>query len=235
MNQFELRAADERAQELAIGLMHMSKQFAPRIEPLLPPQWDERAHDAASAFPSARDFVLAHHRDRDGGARGAFGFGVLFHYPALAKAFLMFNHHVAVASTLAKRERELVILRISFLRRSEYELVQHLVVGRNAGLSEAELERVTLGPDAPGWAALDADLLRAVDELHADARIAEPTWRRLTAQLSSEQLMDLVFLVGCYDLLAMVFKTFGVQLEPGVAPLPEDVRARMYARGPKET
>lgn len=211
----------------------MSNQFAARLAPLLPPQWDERARDAASAFPSGRDFVLSHYRDQDGGARGANGFGVLLNHPALAKAFLTFNQHVAIASTLSKRQRELVILRISFLRRSEYEFVQHVVVGRNAGLSDAELERVQRGPDAAGWDALDADLVRAADELHAQARIADATWSRLSAQLRQEQLMDLVFLVGCYDVLAMVFKTFGVQLEAGVQALSPDVQARMHAQEPK--
>ncbi len=40
------------------------------------------------------------------------------------------------------------------------------------------------------------------------------------------QLLDLVFCVGCYDLLAMVFKTFGAQVEPGVD------RARSRRPGP---
>jgi 4-carboxymuconolactone decarboxylase len=213
--------------------MSNPNQFAPRLEPVLPPQWDERVHDAAGAFPSARDFVLTHYRDQDGGARGANGFGVLFNYPALAKAFLTFNQHVAIASSLSKRQRELVILRISWLRRSEYEFVQHLVVGRNAGLSDAEIERTEQGPDAAGWDALDADLVRAADDLHNDARIADATWSRLSSALRREQLMDLVFLVGCYDVLAMVFKTFGVQLEHGVSPLPAATRARMHAEEPK--
>lgn len=197
-----------------------------RVSPLLPPEWDAQTHDAASAFPSARDFVLAHHTDRDGGARGTNGLGVLLRYPALAKAFLTFNNHVAAASSLSKRARELLILRIGWLRRSEYELVQHIVLARRAGLSEAEIERVQHGPDAKGWDAIDAELLRAVDELHADARIADATWKRLRTQFSTEQLMDLVFTVGCYDVLAMAFKTFDAQLEVGVAPLDKTVRTQ---------
>jgi hypothetical protein len=55
----------------------------------------------------------------------------------------------------------------------------------------------------------------------------------LSAQLKQEQLMDLVFLVGCYDVLAMVFKTFGVQLEQGVQPLSPAVQARMHEKEPK--
>jgi 4-carboxymuconolactone decarboxylase len=203
-------------------------QFPPRVPPLLPPEWDTTVHDAVSAFPTARDFVLSHYQAD--GARGTHGIGVLLQYPALAKAFLTFNNHVAIASSLPKRIRELLILRLSWLRRSEYEFVQHVVLGRNAGLSEVELERIQRGPDAPGWDPIDADLVRAVDELHADARIQDPTWTRLSKHFSTAQLMDLVFAIGCYEILAMVFKTFGVQLEPGVDPLDLATRTRMHAQ-----
>src|SRR3546814_3983089 len=79
-------------------------------------------------------------------------------HPALAKAFLTFNNHVATASTVTARVRELVILRISWLRRAEYEFIQHVILGRRAGLSDIEIERIQIGADAPGWAPLDADL-----------------------------------------------------------------------------
>lgn len=207
----------------------MEDQSLPsRVAPLLPPEWEPVVHDAVSVFPSARDFVLS--RYNEPGARGMHGIGALLQYPALAKAFLTFNNHVATASSVSKRVRELLILRISWLRRSEYEFVQHLTLARNAGLSDAEIERVQDGPDAEGWQPVDADLVRCVDELHADARIQDATWARLSAHFSTEQLMDIVFAVGCYDLLAKAFKTFGVQLEPGVEALEPEARARMHAQ-----
>ncbi len=199
----------------------------PRIAPLLPDGWNAEVLDAVSAFPSGRDFVLSHWKT--GGARGMNGLGVILQHPPLAKAFLTFNNHVATGSTVSKRIRELLILRISWLRRSEYEFAQHQVLGRRAGLSDAELERVQRGPEAPGWDPGDADLLRAVDELHADACIQETTWKRLAARFDTAQLMDIVFTVGCYELLAMVFKTFAVPFEAETEPLDPDSRARMYA------
>jgi alkylhydroperoxidase family enzyme len=75
---------------------------------------------------------------------------------------------------------------------------------------------------------VDADLVRAVDELHAHARIEQATWDRLAVHFTTVQMMDLVFLIGCYDLLAMAFNTFETRLEPGVAPLDPAARARMF-------
>ena len=53
----------------------------------------------------------------------------------------------------------------------------------------------------------------AVDELVADARVADATWAVLAAELDEQQLMDLVFTVGAYDVLAMALRTFGVELD----------------------
>jgi len=200
----------------------------PRISPLLPPEWKGEVLEAVSAFPHGRDFVLSRHQLGEAPG-GMHALGTMLRHPSLAKAFLTFNNHISVTSTLPKRTRELLILRIGWLRQSEYEFIQHLSLGARAGLSAAELERVQLGPDAPGWEPADADLLRAVDELHADACIAEATYARLSRALDETQLLDLVFTVGCYEVLAMAFKTFGVALEPGTAPLDPAVRARMYA------
>jgi alkylhydroperoxidase family enzyme len=204
----------------------MPNQFPPRLSPLLPPDWDADVLDAMSVFPSARDFVLSHHESAD--SRGVHGVGILLRHPALAKAFFTFNNHVATASRVSARVRELLILRVSWLRRAEYEFAQHVVLGRRAGLSDADIERIQFGPEAPAWDPLEADLVRAVDELLADARIQDATWKRLAAQFSAAELMDIVFVVGCYEVLAMAFKTFGVELESGTEPLDPVVRQRMH-------
>jgi 4-carboxymuconolactone decarboxylase len=206
----------------------MQDDPAPRITPVLPSDWDAACYDALSVFPNGRDFVLAHWQK--GGAGGMHALGAMLRHPTLAKAFLTFNNHIATASSVCKRVKEILILRISWLRRSEYELIQHLILGRRAGLTEAEIERIQVGPDAPGWEPADADLVRAVDDLHAHARIQDETWARLRAHYDIGQMLDIVFAVGCYDILAMVFKTCDLTLEPGVEPLPDAVRSRMHSQ-----
>ena len=70
-----------------------------------------------------------------------------------------------------------------------------------------------------------------VDELHADACITAATYARLAAHFDAQQLLDLVFTVGCYDVLAMAFKSFAVALEPGTGKVYFDYhfRSRMDA------
>lgn len=206
----------------------MQTEEAPRIDPLLPPDWDDLALDALGAFPSGLKFVLSRWEEGGEDARGMHTLGFLAHYPPLAKAFLTLNKHVAADSTLTARERELLILRISWLVKSEYEFVQHLILGRRAGLTEEELERIQDGPDATGWSADDADLIRVADDLYCNTRIGDETFARLSTRFDTCQIMDMVFLVGCYQVLAMAIKSFNVALEPGVATLDPEVKARMF-------
>ncbi|MFA5939509.1 MAG: carboxymuconolactone decarboxylase family protein [Sinimarinibacterium sp.] len=200
-------------------------------EPRLPSEWDAAALDALAAFPGGRDFVLSNWPDGD--ARGRNILGMLVNHPGLAKAFLTFNNHVVAASTLSRRARELAILRISWLRRSEYEFTQHLILGRRAGLDDEELTRIQDGAVGP-WAPADAALLRAVDELHWQAAISAATRIRLAEHFDARQMMDLLFTVGCYDILAMLAASFEIGLENGVEPLAATTLARMHAQAARD-
>jgi alkylhydroperoxidase family enzyme len=141
-------------------------------------------------------------------------------HPKLLKRWLVFGNHILFKSTLSAREREILILRIGWLCRSEYEWGQHAIIGRDAGLSDEEIRRITEGPAAPGWDPFEANLLTAVDELHRDSMIGDKTWAALSARYDTQQLMDVVFTVGQYTLVCMALKTLGVQLDDGIAGFP---------------
>ena len=147
--------------------------------------------------------------------------GIFSWHPALAKAFFVFNNHL-FASTLSDRDREIVTVRVSWLRRGEYEWSQHVRMARNAGVSDEEVDAISEGPDSAVWGPRDVALLRSVDEIVADRYISDETWKRLAEHLDRRQLMDLVFTIGSYDLLAMAFNVFGLQLDPGLAGFPPD-------------
>ena len=144
------------------------------------------------------------------------------HHPALARAYFTLNGHLLLATTLTLRQRELVILRVAALRSCAYEWAQHVVVGRDVGLTDEEIARVTFGPDAPLWEPADAAVIRAVDELISDRTLSADTWSVLLELLDVQQLMDLIFTVGSYDALAMLMDTFELDLDEDLAPFFRD-------------
>jgi alkylhydroperoxidase family enzyme len=145
-------------------------------------------------------------------------FKTLVRYPKLLKRWLPFGNHLLFKSSLPPRDREIAILRTAALCRAPYEWGQHVRIGLREGLSEAEIQRVADGPEAPGWSAGDRTLLRAVDELLADTCLGDASWAALSARYETAQVMDLVFTVGAYAMLAMALNSFGVRLDEGIAP-----------------
>ena len=144
-------------------------------------------------------------------------FRTLIRHPDLYRRWTPFGNHVLFKSSLTPRDRELAILRVGWLCRSAYEFHQHTRVGKAAGLTDADIERVKGGPQDAGWSPNERALLQAVDELHGDWFISDATWAALSPHYSEQQLMDLVFAVGQYTMVSMALNTFGVQIESEAA------------------
>jgi alkylhydroperoxidase family enzyme len=143
-------------------------------------------------------------------------FRTLAQDPDAARAFLAWGDYIlSRRNAVAPREREIAILRTGFLCRSGYEWTQHTRIGLHAGLSEAEIAAIKVGPDDKSWNDLDRLILRATDELVIDRFVSDATWAALGEHFDRKQLMDLVFTVGQYTQVSMFLNSFGVQLDPG--------------------
>ena len=189
--------------------MRLSK---PRVEPLSADQ---------STWSDAQREILSSRLLPNGGVLNIFG--TVARNPVAAKAFLGWGGYVRRAAEMSEREREIVILRIGWLCKAGYEWAQHSRLGRAAGLTDEDLERLKKPADTPGWSDREAVLIRAADELHADYFIGDDTWQALSAIMSESERMDLVYLVGHYTQVCMILNTFGVQIEPG-ATMDDDLR-----------
>jgi 4-carboxymuconolactone decarboxylase len=158
--------------------------------------------------------------DKLGPASSLNAFKTIVRHPRLFRRFLPVLVYVLQESTLPPRDKELLILRIAWLCRAEYEWSHHSISGKQAGLSSQAILRITKGPNAKGWTPFDAALLQAVDELRKDACISDSTWIALAEKYSEQQLMDLVYTVGVYNLASMVLNSLGVELDLNVTGFP---------------
>ena len=120
-------------------------------------------------------------------------------------------------STLSDRQRELLLTRIGVLCRSEYEYAAHLRAGRRVGITDADVERITKGPEQTSGDSFDTALLRATDELYRDDRISDETWAALSAKFDTRQLLDVLISVGGYRAASMAISSAGVQLDDSMA------------------
>ena len=181
----------------AYGCGMPDRPTAPRLEPLDPASLDEETQRLVP--PDALNI-----------------FRTLAHHPKLLKRWLVFGNHVLAKSTLPARERELVILRIGWRCRAEYEFGQHTGIGLAAGISDDESAALMKPLDDHPWSASDRTVLEASDELHDDQCISDATWTALKVRWNNQQLLDLIFAAGQYTLVSMALNSCGVQREDGV-------------------
>jgi alkylhydroperoxidase family enzyme len=139
--------------------------------------------------------------------------GLLAHHPPLATAYHQLIGHLLYASSITPRQRELLVLRVASLRASSYLWRQHAESADGAGLTQFEVDRIRDADAAASWTSTEAALLRAADDLVQEARVTDSTWEILAGELDAQQLMDIVFTVGAYDLLAMTLRTFETDLD----------------------
>ena len=109
-----------------------------------------------------------------------------------------------------------MLMRIGLLCRSEYEYAAHHRVGRRAGMTDADIDRILRGPGS-GGDPIDDALLRATDELHGRDAISAETWKALAGAFDTRQLFDIMIAVGGYRSTSMLINTAGVQLDANMA------------------
>jgi 4-carboxymuconolactone decarboxylase len=190
---------------------------SPRIAPLPRELWDDDVRGAiGSGLPEgvkARFLSTGEDAMRPPNAITTF-----MHHPQLTGPWLSYNAQLLQRPALDPRHRELIVLRVAWRARAQYEWVQHIRLATRYGITAEEIEAVTQGASGGAWSALEADLLTATDELLDDFRIGDETWERLAEHLDVKQLLELLFVVGTYTTLAMAFNSLGVQLDPELDP-----------------
>ena len=179
----------------------MTMTFTPRLEPLPADDWDDDVRDAVRPL-----LPVARANPRDAGNVVS----TLVRNPGLTRAYLEFNAHLLLRSTVSPRVREVAVLRAVHLRRSQYLWDHHVPIAERAGLTPEEIEAVRGGEVTDP---VDGLVVRLVDEIDESSTLTDATWSQLQQHFDEQQILDLLFTVGCYQLLAVTVNVLGVQPE----------------------
>ncbi len=140
-------------------------------------------------------------------------FTTLGRHHGLFWGWLHFAGKLMPGGKLPRIDTELVILRVAAARGSDYEFNHHALLGRRAGLATADIERVRLGSDAAGWNDRQSLLLRVTESLLDRRDLDDALWQELRAAEDERACIELLMLVGHYDMLATTLHTLRVQPE----------------------
>ncbi len=159
-------------------------------------------------------------------------FTTLGRHRRLSRWWLPFAGTLLLRGRLPRPDSEVVVLRVAWNCHCWYEWVQHAQLARRAGVTEAEVAASADGPAHGCWTPRRRLLLEVVDELQATKVMSDRLWGRVSSELATEEIIELCFLVGHYEMLAMALNSLGVEpeptalgkLEPGCSELADRLR-----------
>lgn len=137
-------------------------------------------------------------------------------FPEIWARYMAVSMHLqGPKGALKPRDRQLAILRTGWLLQAPYEWGEHVRHSKLVGITSEEIERTTIGSTAPGWSDHERAILCAAEELREGAMIGDDTWNQLARQLSEEQLVEMVLLIGQFSTTAYLQNALRMRLEPG--------------------
>ncbi len=139
----------------------------------------------------------------------------LVNSPEGLRAFSTLGGFIRHKSRLDPRLRELAILQVGWLARAPYEWSHHIKLGREFGVSDADIRALIDETDGRATA-LDEParlVLRAAREMTADGEAQEATFAALARHLDNERLVDLVITIAFYNAVVRVLATLRIDVE----------------------
>jgi alkylhydroperoxidase family enzyme len=147
-------------------------------------------------------------------------YATLIVHPRLYGPRSTFGTYIQREGLLPPQARELLIMRTAYLIRANYEWAHHAELAKQAGLTDADIARIAIGPGDPAWSHWQRPLLQAADDLRREAFISEPTWRELSKHFDTKQMIEIIYTVGAYTMTGNAINSFGIQTEPGYPSMP---------------
>jgi 4-carboxymuconolactone decarboxylase len=137
---------------------------------------------------------------------------MLVQHPDFYRVFIPYLTKQMSGSSLPPRDREILILRTLGLCAESYEEHHHRSIGQMVGMSSVDVEAARDGKAAL-LGALDGVLLKAAEELVNERCMSDLTWEALARRYTVNQMIEIVFLVGSYTMLAMATNSFGMPID----------------------
>ncbi len=151
----------------------------------------------------------------DEGGRLHGPFNAMLVSPEVGSAMQELGAAIRYKSGLTARAREIAILELAVLRRSSFEWYAHERVGRQAGLTEEEITALHDGAAAPTLDANETLVRELVRTLVRERDLNDRTFAAAETALGERVLMDVIALVGYYDLLALSLRVWRTPLPAG--------------------
>ena len=141
---------------------------------------------------------------------------LLVNSPDMARAFSGLGGYIRHKSKLDPRLRELAILQVGWLERSEYEFTHHVKIGKEFGVTDEDIQGLFLETEGKPSKLdpLTKTVLKGAREMVRDIGMSDATFAEIKQHLSNEHMTDLVLIIAYYCAVVRVLATMKIDNEP---------------------
>jgi alkylhydroperoxidase family enzyme len=140
---------------------------------------------------------------------------LLVNSPDMARVFNGLGGYIRFKSKLDPRLRELAILQVGWLEKSEYEFTHHVKIGREFGVTDEDIQG--LMDETEGKPShlepLARAILRGAREMARELAMSDATFAEIKKELSDEHVTDLVVTIAFYCAVVRVLATMQIDNE----------------------
>ena len=141
-------------------------------------------------------------------------FRVLSYCPSGARLFGRMGIWIRFKTRLDARLRQMAILRVGAITRTEYEYSHHIEFGRQFGLSDDDIRAVVAGADAGSLTEVERLVLTATDEATTGLGIGAETFEALRGHLDEGMLVELTMTISYYNGVVRMLNSLEIDVEP---------------------
>ena len=141
---------------------------------------------------------------------------LLVNSPDMARAFNGVGGYIRFKSKLDPRLRELAILQVGWIERSEYEFTHHVRIGKEFGVTDDDIEGLIAETEGKPskLEPLAKAILKGAREMVRNLAMSDATFAEIKKELSDEHMTDLVLTIAFYCAVVRVLATMQIDNEP---------------------
>ncbi len=140
-------------------------------------------------------------------------FRMMANAPASFRPLLELAGSILAGSEFDPLKREIAVLRVAHVTRSEYEWTQHERLARNLGLGDAEIAAIAVDGAVTGLDAEGRLLCRVADEISQDVRLSDDALSQIVECYGVRQATELILCCSYFNMLSRFLESTRVVLE----------------------
>jgi len=135
--------------------------------------------------------------------------------PKIGRNFVRLGNSILNPELLDPKLRELAILRVGNLLRSEYEFTKHVTIGRDVGVTDDQIDELSNWASSKRFTDIERAVLQYTDEVTLQVQVSDSTFANLKRFFDDQAIVKLTAAIGYYGMVSRILVALQIELEPG--------------------